>query len=165
MVEPVRTGALQRVREATEAELSSTLRRLDLERLPARRGEESIDAAIDRLLPTFVEVALAEAASFAMEGGSLPVESAASALGARSPAEMRLFVADWILRADLASPDLRSEDGAWDRRRQVFEGVCRRGFADLSQGRVAESPGIGVKGLSVILGILLIIGLIKILSP
>lgn len=121
------------MRASMLAEVAAQERDWDLARLPARRGEEPIEAAIDRLFATFMEVAMADAIAFAMKGdGSLPAESAACALGARSRTELRLYVADWILRADLRDPRLRDQDAPRPHRIRMFEQVCRRSFAELA---------------------------------
>jgi hypothetical protein len=130
----------------------------DLARLPARRGEEPIEAAIARLLPTFMEVAMADAMTFAMKGaGSLPVGSAAGALGARSRPEMRLYVADWILRAELLDPQLRKQDAPLADRTRAFEDVCRRGFAEMGLPIAMKRRRSGRGGAALLLGLMLVL--------
>jgi hypothetical protein len=129
-----------------------------LERMRARRGEEPIEAAIDRLLPTFMEVAMADAMAFAMKGGgSLPAESAASALGARSRTEMRLYVADWILRAELSGPQSRDQDAPLADRIRMFEDVCRLGFAEIGLPTGVRRRRSRRGGVALLLGLMLVL--------
>jgi hypothetical protein len=155
------TEIRDRIRAAARAEVAAIERGWDLARLPARRGEEPIEAAVDRLLPTYIEAAIADATAFALHGsGSLPVESAASGLGASSRGELRLFVADWILRGDLADPDLREQDAPLAERTRLFEEVCRRGFAAMALPTVSREPGSGRGGALLLIALILLLVLI-----
>ncbi len=156
MVERSGTGALERVRAARLAEAASQQRGWDLARLPARRGEEPIEAAIDRLWPTFMEVAMADVLVFARKGGYMPAGSTAGALGARSRSEMSLYVADWILRADLHHPQLQEQDAPLADRHRMFEAVCRQILTEMTLATSGRRP-ISWSGLAVLIALVLVL--------